>query len=1162
MKTIFFLRIGALWLVAVFVAGLVCPAIAQTPSNSSFEADIWSPGIQTLVGAGAVNSWTYNANGSSGLGVLESTPYGPTPFATKFVVLNGSGANHAYLEQTISGFTPGWVYRLAFSTASQAGGLGNTPPASRPLSRIAVTFTGATNTGAAIVTADRRGPGVWDTWICQELLFEATASSITIRFQHVDPSPLFANNGVGLDNVSLCNVTAGPCPANACQPFPPAPFPIQCGMAAATMYSGFDINIGVIQTNPVLAAVDLRDPKLNSMLGQNWFSPMFNNLNGTAQHRWTASNLGQVFGVTLDDASPPNIYVTATTLYNGVQPGGPSGPGAVYKINGTSGNISEFAVLNNGIMSNPKSLRVGPALGNICFDTITKKFFVSDLEDGNIYVLNLAGNIVFTYDHGVTGRPPQGYSVIADDGSIGAMTQVDRRTWGVHVDSGRLYYSVGTDKTNDIWSAYLLPSGQPASGSTVREFGVPPFGTPFPSPTITSIDMACNRMLLAERSTGMLGPHTSRILEYKKITGLWTLIQTYNTSTFPFSPSAAGGGDIAGDGTFWVTSDRLIVTNPPPGLCYGLLNLSPLNYNPNDPPGGGYNIDLNGILTGYDKNGIGDVELYKCWCMGIGAENVICTNGVFVWSFNVTNNSSYTWNSLAMTNLPVGITLSPISPMPFTPPLPPGGTRSLQWPFTAPGYAVTTINYLLQGLPASGPEICELTHCLTLPEACCPNIVVTNYIKCLTNSAATNQWYLTITNSLGTNLTGLTIYPFGNCIGLPAGNFVTLTNFPSGAVSNFVFPITVATNCSTNLCFSIGILGPQTNYLCNLTHCVGCPCVVSNRCPTIIIPPLLGAPVCTAPFTTSFSVVAEDADLDPLEVTWFTNGVAFATSTMNSGETNHSPNITFAKATAVGAVGIWDRKCPPIYWQFAIAVGDFEPPILTASTQLLVYSDLSVPAPDFTSLVNVSDNCTPSNQIVLTQFFAPPGSTITPGVRNIYVRATDASSNSTTIRFLMKVGDISLDVNPSGDLQTNSGVSLHTFNQPTNLTLTALGSLTNSDTVEFFVSGSAVGIATNPPFAVNWTPPAGGFFDAWAIAHRTPSLVVTSSHSYLAVVVRPQLAISLNNSNKPMLTWSNADYLLMSAPAVGGGWTDVTNSASPHAVEPTNSQRLFRLRSQ
>jgi hypothetical protein len=116
---------------------------------------------------------------------------------------------------------------------------------------------------------------------------------------------------------------------------------------------------------------------------------------------YTAAQLGQVFGLAFDDADNPNIYVTATSLYGLRRDGSGSdaswaegqfgtednaGPGTIWKIDGTTGEVSLFAnVERDGV---PNS---GPALGNIAFDPISQQLFVSDRDTGLIHRFDLDG---------------------------------------------------------------------------------------------------------------------------------------------------------------------------------------------------------------------------------------------------------------------------------------------------------------------------------------------------------------------------------------------------------------------------------------------------------------------------------------------------------------------------------------------------------------------------------------------------------------------------------------------------------------------------------------------------------------------------------------------------------------------------------------------------
>jgi hypothetical protein len=278
----------------------------------------------------------------------------------------------------------------------------------------------------------------------------------------------------------------------------------------------------------------------------------------------TAADVGQVFGVALDDApeltgaAAPNIYVAATSAFglNLVVPGpdgnpirsrtgaadasfmpgqwggagGETGyPGSIWKIDGVTGEVSLFSTI---------AANTGAGLGGIAYDSASAQFFVSDLDTGLIYRLALDGTILDSYDHGVTGRPAHGLSEMADDGSAvditdGGFNTEDPTTWGftqaersvyaVATHNGRLYYSVGPSSDSEapsIWSV-----GIKADGS----FGVPRWeldATGLPSNNqITGIVFdPQGRMILAQRGavTGaydylqLAEGGTSSVVRYKR----------------------------------------------------------------------------------------------------------------------------------------------------------------------------------------------------------------------------------------------------------------------------------------------------------------------------------------------------------------------------------------------------------------------------------------------------------------------------------------------------------------------------------------------------------------------------------------------------------------------------------------------------------------------
>ena len=244
----------------------------------------------------------------------------------------------------------------------------------------------------------------------------------------------------------------------------------------------------------------------------------------------TASQVGQVFGVTLDDADPPNIYLTATSAFGlhrnadnsdwmaGMW-GPDGGPGTVWKLDAAKNYQPEiFSQIELDGRAN-----TGAALGNIAFDGWNKQFYVSDLETGMIHRLSPSdGSDLEHYDHGVDGRSaffdveksefkllpsipfdPASAARTADcpGGEFARMppcwnfADFRRRVWGLSVRRDpaakevRLYYAVwgsqgfdnedyaeaGDDQRNSVWSVRIDEDGEFNLASVRREFFLPDF---------------------------------------------------------------------------------------------------------------------------------------------------------------------------------------------------------------------------------------------------------------------------------------------------------------------------------------------------------------------------------------------------------------------------------------------------------------------------------------------------------------------------------------------------------------------------------------------------------------------------------------------------------------------------------------------------------------
>jgi von Willebrand factor type A domain/Domain of unknown function DUF11 len=246
-----------------------------------------------------------------------------------------------------------------------------------------------------------------------------------------------------------------------------------------------------------------------------------------------AKDVGQVFGVALDDQQQPNIYVASTSVFglNIVnrghegsperrKKGGPGtgwmkgqfgldlqgGPGSIYKVDGRTGVVTLFANVTLNGVPNP-----APGLGNLAYDSAHKQLFVSDLHTGMIHRFDLDGKELSAFDHGVTGLTaaklptvpfnPANRPNIATDRfdsekpDTWGFAPAARRIWGLAVHQDRLYYSVMSGP--QIWSVGIARDGSFANDPR-WELDVPAQAGPLPVSDIAFSNKGA--MILAQRA--------------------------------------------------------------------------------------------------------------------------------------------------------------------------------------------------------------------------------------------------------------------------------------------------------------------------------------------------------------------------------------------------------------------------------------------------------------------------------------------------------------------------------------------------------------------------------------------------------------------------------------------------------------------------------------
>ncbi len=255
-----------------------------------------------------------------------------------------------------------------------------------------------------------------------------------------------------------------------------------------------------------------------------------------------AAQVGQVFGIAIDDRALPDVYLAATSIYGldlvardddddkakdaddelprRLRAGGPDaqwmngqfgpggGPGSIWRVDGRTGDVTLFAnVLLEGAAGGPA------ALGNLAYDADHHQLFVSDLSTGMIHRFDLGGRDLGHYDHGMTGRRAANLDAVPfdaaarvgitsaafrpDDPSTWGFAAAPRRVWGLAVHEHRLYYAVAD---GHIWSVGLTGDGD--FGIDPRKEIDLPAGTPPVSDIVFSHEGA---MIVAQRA--VLGTH-------------------------------------------------------------------------------------------------------------------------------------------------------------------------------------------------------------------------------------------------------------------------------------------------------------------------------------------------------------------------------------------------------------------------------------------------------------------------------------------------------------------------------------------------------------------------------------------------------------------------------------------------------------------------------
>lgn len=333
---------------------------------------------------------------------------------------------------------------------------------------------------------------------------------------------------------------------------------------------------------------------------------------------WTLKNIGRVFGIAIDDNS--NIYLASSGIYGQNSYNTPyknATPGRIYKANAITYAISTLVDLPVTYAS----LGSLNGIGNIAYDKINKQIFATNLDNGKIYRISMAGAILDTYD-------PWTIDVTSPD-----ITGQDEQIWGIGVNyekgKVKVYFARITTPTTttanrNLYSITLNADGSlPVSTIPTLEIA----NLPGTMAAITDIEFSgdTKKVVLAERGD----PHNAISFSYNKIGSSWVSNTQYFVGGLTGKNSAGGvdfsyksdgkNGVQVCDDFIWNSGNYLEVKGLMAGRVYGLQGIKYTGNTLLGAPSTDLFIDYNPPTYDFAPKGdIGDVDVVDanaCFCI-------------------------------------------------------------------------------------------------------------------------------------------------------------------------------------------------------------------------------------------------------------------------------------------------------------------------------------------------------------------------------------------------------------------------------------------------------------------------------------------------------------------------------------------------------------------
>lgn len=240
------------------------------------------------------------------------------------------------------------------------------------------------------------------------------------------------------------------------------------------------------------------------------------------------------------------------------------------------------------------------------------------------------------------------------------------------------------------------------------------------------------------------------------------------------------------------------------------------------------------------------------------------------------------------------------------------------------------------------------------------------------------------------------------------GQVVGQSELPDGGVRAFVWQNGVMTDLNTLLPANSGWVLQNAQFINDSGRIVGTGTyndqpqwfildMGGNNNPPTAVAQVDQSGACSGTVTLD-GTQSGDPDNDALTYEWSENGLILGTNaTLTVSLTSGAHTLTLRVADPCGEVS---------QDTVAITVGDTTPPTISCPGTVASSgrNGCEASVPDLRSRVTVSDNCTPGNNLIITQSPAP-GTILGAGQYPITVTVTDAAGNAASCTTMISVGD-------------------------------------------------------------------------------------------------------------------------------------------------------------